>query len=42
MPDEALVRAAGMRHGDEPVVVAGSLYLVGAIRPLLTGTDEEA
>ena len=41
-PDEALVRAAGMRHGDEPVVVAGSLYLVGAIRPLLTGTDEEA
>jgi dihydrofolate synthase/folylpolyglutamate synthase len=41
-PDEALARAAGMRHADEPVVVAGSLYLVGAIRPLLTGEHEEA
>jgi len=36
-PVEALRRA----HGD-PVVVAGSLYLVGAVRGMITGTDEEA
>ena len=30
-----------MANGD-PVVVAGSLYLVGAVRGMLTGTGEEA
>jgi dihydrofolate synthase/folylpolyglutamate synthase len=35
-PAEALAMAAG-----DPVVVAGSLYLVGAIRGMLTGTAEE-
>ena len=33
--------ALGMANGD-PVVVAGSLYLVGAVRGMLTGTGEEA
>ena len=36
-PGEALAMADG-----DPVVVAGSLYLVGAIRGMLTGTGEEA
>ena len=36
-PDRALAMADG-----DPVVVAGSLYLVGAIRGMLTGTAEEA
>ncbi len=35
-PDRALAMADG-----DPVVVAGSLYLVGAIRGMLTGTAEE-
>jgi dihydrofolate synthase / folylpolyglutamate synthase len=35
-PREALLRANG-----DPIVVAGSLYLVGAVRGLLTGTEEE-
>jgi dihydrofolate synthase / folylpolyglutamate synthase len=34
-------RAMALADGD-PVVVAGSLYLVGAIRGMLTGTSEEA
>jgi dihydrofolate synthase/folylpolyglutamate synthase len=39
-PSEALARAAELRaEPDQPVVVAGSLYLVGAIRGMLT--DEE-
>jgi dihydrofolate synthase/folylpolyglutamate synthase len=39
-PSEALARAAELRaESDQPVVVAGSLYLVGAIRGMLT--DEE-
>ena len=33
---EALRQAAG-----DPVVVAGSLYLVGAVRGMITGTGEE-
>jgi folylpolyglutamate synthase/dihydropteroate synthase len=34
----ALARAAGMRREpSQPVVVAGSLYLVGATRELLAG-----
>jgi dihydrofolate synthase / folylpolyglutamate synthase len=33
--------ALAMADGD-PTVVAGSLYLVGAVRGILTGTDEEA
>jgi dihydrofolate synthase / folylpolyglutamate synthase len=36
-PAEALAVAGG-----DPIVVAGSLYLVGAIRGMLTGTAEEA
>jgi dihydrofolate synthase/folylpolyglutamate synthase len=35
-PAEAMRRAAG-----DPVVVAGSLYLVGAVRGMITGTAEE-
>lgn len=35
-PAEALRRASG-----DPVVVAGSLYLVGAVRGIITGTAEE-
>jgi folylpolyglutamate synthase/dihydropteroate synthase len=30
-----------MARGD-PVVVAGSLYLVGAVRGMITGTSEDA
>lgn len=36
-PADALLRANG-----DPIVVAGSLYLVGAVRGLLTGTTEDA
>ena len=36
-PTEALRQASG-----DPVVVAGSLYLVGAVRGMITGMDEEA
>ena len=35
-PRDALLRANG-----DPIVVAGSLYLVGAVRALVTGTSEE-
>jgi hypothetical protein len=31
--------AAQLRRGDEPIVVAGSLYLVGAVRGLLRGEE---
>lgn len=41
-PMAALTRAAELRRGDEPLVVAGSLYLVGALRGALTGETEEA
>lgn len=34
---DALRRAADLAPADQPVVVAGSLYLVGAVRGLLTG-----
>jgi dihydrofolate synthase/folylpolyglutamate synthase len=37
---EALERAGALVRGDEPVVVAGSLYLVGAVRGMLTGERE--
>ena len=40
-PAAALERAAAMRTADEPVVVAGSLYLVGAVRGMLTGQSED-
>jgi folylpolyglutamate synthase/dihydropteroate synthase len=33
-------RALAVAEGD-PVVVAGSLYLVGAVRGMITGMDEE-
>jgi dihydrofolate synthase/folylpolyglutamate synthase len=36
-PWSAVQRAANLRITDEPVVVAGSLYLVGAIRGILLG-----
>jgi dihydrofolate synthase/folylpolyglutamate synthase len=36
-PMEALRMAARLRDGDEPIVVAGSLYLVGAVRGALQG-----
>ncbi|MEO8511618.1 MAG: Mur ligase family protein, partial [Chloroflexota bacterium] len=40
-PATALERAAQLRPGDEPIVVAGSLYLVGAVRGLLRGEEGE-
>ena len=39
-PGAALARALDLRRGDEPVVVAGSLYLVGALRGVLTQEGE--
>ena len=40
-PEEALSMAATQRSGAElPVVVAGSLYLVGAVRGMLLGEEE--
>jgi hypothetical protein len=40
-PDEALRRAAAL-PGSGRVVVAGSLYLVGAVRAELTGAEGDA
>ena len=40
-PAEALAMARLLRRGDEPVLVSGSLYLVGAIRALITGTEPD-
>jgi dihydrofolate synthase/folylpolyglutamate synthase len=40
-PLTALDRAAELRTGDGPLVVAGSLYLVGALRGALTGQHED-
>jgi folylpolyglutamate synthase/dihydropteroate synthase len=40
-PTEALARAAALPETG-PVVVAGSLYLVGAVRGALTGEPEDA
>jgi len=40
-PEHALRLAAQQRRGDGPIVVAGSLYLVGAMRGILTGEREE-
>jgi dihydrofolate synthase/folylpolyglutamate synthase len=40
-PEAALQRAAELRRGaDDPLVVAGSLYLVGAVRGMLLGEAE--
>ena len=42
-PAEALRLAADLRRAPEqPVVVAGSLYLVGAVRGMLRGEEDEA
>jgi dihydrofolate synthase/folylpolyglutamate synthase len=42
-PETALRQAAEMRHSPaQPVVVAGSLYLVGAVRGMLRGEEEDA
>jgi len=36
-----MARAAELRRSaEQPVVVAGSLYLVGAVRGMLTGEQE--
>lgn len=40
-PDAALRRAADLRPSpDQPIVVAGSLYLVGAVRGILRGEED--
>lgn len=36
-PTAALQRAADLRRGEDPIVVAGSLYLVGAVRGMIVG-----
>jgi dihydrofolate synthase/folylpolyglutamate synthase len=41
-PEAALRMAAELSTRHQPVLVAGSLYLVGALRGLLTGEAEEA
>jgi dihydrofolate synthase/folylpolyglutamate synthase len=42
-PERALRMAAELRRSpDQPVVVAGSLYLVGAVRGILRGEEEDA
>ena len=38
---ESQARAAVRGAQGDPVVVAGSLYLVGAVRGMITGTGEE-
>jgi len=38
-PAEAMRLAAGLVRHDEPILVAGSLYLVGAVRGMLTGEE---
>jgi dihydrofolate synthase/folylpolyglutamate synthase len=39
-PGEALEIAAALRRDQAPIVVAGSLYLVGAVRSIVTGERE--
>jgi folylpolyglutamate synthase/dihydropteroate synthase len=42
-PAKALQEAAALRRSsDQPVVVAGSLYLVGAVRAMLAGEEAAA
>jgi dihydrofolate synthase/folylpolyglutamate synthase len=38
-PERALDMAAAMSRGEQPIVVAGSLYLVGAVRGMLLGEE---
>jgi len=38
-PAQAMRLAAGLVRNDEPILVAGSLYLVGAVRGMLTGEE---
>ena len=38
-PAEAMRLAAGLVRHDEPILVAGSLYLVGAVRGMLTAQE---
>jgi len=40
-PREALAMAAGLGRGRQPIVVAGSLYLVGAVRGMITDHRED-
>jgi folylpolyglutamate synthase/dihydropteroate synthase len=41
-PASALEHAAARARADQPVVVAGSLYLVGAVRGMLLGERSDA
>lgn len=42
-PETAIQAAAGLRAApDQPIVVAGSLYLVGAVRGMLVGEEVPA
>jgi dihydrofolate synthase/folylpolyglutamate synthase len=38
-PERGMAMAAGMASGSTPIVVAGSLYLVGAVRGMLLGEE---
>jgi len=38
-PADAMRVAGDLVHGEEPIVVAGSLYLVGSVRAMLTGEE---
>jgi dihydrofolate synthase/folylpolyglutamate synthase len=38
-PERALDMAAALTRGEQPIVVAGSLYLVGAVRGMLLGEE---
>jgi dihydrofolate synthase/folylpolyglutamate synthase len=38
-PADAMRAAGGLVRGDQPILVVGSLYLVGAIRAMLTGEE---
>jgi dihydrofolate synthase/folylpolyglutamate synthase len=40
-PARALDRAEDLRHGEQPIVVSGSLYLVGAVRARLIGEEPD-
>jgi dihydrofolate synthase/folylpolyglutamate synthase len=40
-PARALELAAGLARSDQPIVVAGSLYLVGAVRGMLAGEEAD-
>jgi folylpolyglutamate synthase/dihydropteroate synthase len=41
-PEQGLSMATGQATGNQPIVVAGSLYLVGAVRGMLLGEETSA